>query len=70
MNCFDNKDDYEDAVRRYEEYEREWLAYQEYMERLEEESMNFTRLQEMERKEKELARKKEAFEKMFREDEE
>jgi hypothetical protein len=45
IRLFDSKEDYEEAMKLYEEYERDEREYLEYVEQMEEESVNFERLQ-------------------------
>ncbi len=61
---FNSREEYEFTMKLYEEYEEDKQKYLAYLEELEEESMNFQRLQ----MENELRRKKQIFEELFGEE--
>jgi murein L,D-transpeptidase YcbB/YkuD len=64
MRMFETRDEYEHVMKLYEEYEQDERNYHEYLEALEEESMNYERL-EMARN---LERKRRLYEEVFGED--
>ena len=65
MKMFKNQDDYEHAMKLFDEYEKEREEYQDYLQKMEQESVNYQQLMEQKEKEKKLQALNQLFSKEF-----